>query len=744
MAARSEDAPKLTRSAPQGTVDRPIRVMHVVDLLALAGMEYGVIKVANRLDPERVAVSICCLRIQADATKPVLDPRIPVFPLGERVERNPGLVFKLAELFRRERVDIVHSHNWATYFYSTLAARLARVPVHIHGEHGHDSQAPAPRRLLIKRALAPGVTRFVAVSGDLARELVQEWHLRPEQVRLIPNGVDLDRFHAEQASDALRASLGIPPGEKVVASVGGLRRIKDYPTLLGAFSLLRARLGEGRLLIVGHSYYREIREELDRLAERLGIRDEVIFTGVRQDVPALLRLCDVYVNSSLFEGMSNTILEAMAMGIPVVATRVGGNPELVTDRVTGYLVPPGDPGALAGRVEELLRDAALRATMGAAARDQVERRHRMESMVRANEELYRETVWRRRIRRHAPPRQWVKRGVARALAGSGALAALGRIHPPGLAVLTYHRVLPLPVAREYPFRAMVIARDEFEGQIAHLARRYRVLPLGEAVAHLTAGSLPPRAAAITFDDGYQDNYEHALPLLRRYGLPATFFVVTDALDGRIRLWWDVVAESVAAARGRLDARTLETLPRWARAAFAGGERSASRAIRDLVSRLNAAEPCERAAVLAAIDGACRGLREAPPRLMLSWDEAREMAAHGMQFESHTRTHAFLDEIGERDAYEELSGSLARIAEVLGQRARFLAYPRGRASLEQYAVIRRAGIEAALTTQLGTNRPGCDLLALSRMDIGYSRLDLGFDASVFDAEMAGAFGVAGRD
>ncbi len=734
----------MTSSGPEGPVDRPIRVMHVVDLLALAGMEYGVMKVANRLDPARVAVSICCLRFQADAAKAVLDPRIPVFALEERVERNLGLVLKLAGLFRRERIDIVHSHNWATYFYSTLAARLAGVPVHIHGEHGHDSQAPARRRLLIKRALAPAVTRFVAVSGDLGRELVQDWHLRPERVRLIANGVDLDRFHAEKASDALRDSLGIPPGEKVVVSVGGLRRIKDYPTLLGAFSLLRARLGEGRLVIVGHSYYREIREELDQLAETLGIRDQVIFTGVRQDVPALLRLCDVYVNSSLFEGMSNTILEAMAMGIPVVATRVGGNPELVTDGVTGYLVPPGDPGALARRVEALLRDPALRAAMGEAARGQVERRHRMESMVRANEELYRETVWRRRIRRHAPPRQWVKRAVARALAGSGTLAALGRIHPPGLAVLTYHRVLPLPVARDYPFRAMVIARDEFEGQIAHLARRYRVLPLGEAIERLSAGTLPPRAVSITFDDGYQDNYEHALPVLRRYGLPATFFVVTDALDGRIRLWWDAVAESVAAARGRLDARALETLPRWARFAFDASGRSAPRAIQDLVTRLNEARPSERAATLAAIEVACRGYREAPPRLMLSWDEAREMAAHGLQFESHTRTHAFLDEIGKEEAYEELSGSLARIAEVLGQRARFLAYPRGRASLDQYPVIRRAGIEAALTTQLGTNRPGCDLLALSRVDIGYSRLDLGFDASVFDAEMAGTFRVAGRD
>jgi peptidoglycan/xylan/chitin deacetylase (PgdA/CDA1 family) len=433
----------------------------------------------------------------------------------------------------------------------------------------------------------------------------------------------------------------------------------------------------------------------------------------------------------------------MAMGKAVVATGVGGNPELVTEGVTGFLVPPADPEAVARRMEVLLGDPTLRASMGEAARAQVERRHRIESMVRANQDLYLETASRRQIRRRAPLREWVKRIVARVLVGSGALSVGRRLQPPGLTLLTYHRVLPLHEVRTYPFGGMVIARDEFEGQVAHLARRHHVLPLPEAISRLAEGSLPPRAVAITFDDGYQDNYEHALPILRRYGLPAAFFVVTDAIDGHCRLWWDVVAEAVTMGAEQLDPQPLAGLPPWVRAAFQSSGPGSGEAATDLVRRLNDTAREERHSVLAAIQEAARGPGQAGRRIMLSWDEAREMVANGMHFGTHTKTHAFLDEIGEEEALAEVSGSIARISEALHLDTHILAYPRGRSSPARYPVLRQAGIEAAMTTQLGTNRPGCDLLSLRRMDVGFSRQDLGFDSAVFDAELAGSFGVDGR-
>jgi len=365
----------------------PIRVMHVVDVLALAGMEYGVIKVVNRL-PETIQPSICCLRHQDDVTRAVLDPRVPVVALRKRTRRNYGLIGVLASVFRRERIDVVHSHNWQTYMYAVLGARLAGVPVVIHGEHGHDEAAPSARRLWVKRRIAPLVTRFVAVSANLARELEEEWGIARERIASIPNGVDADLFRPEADRAAIRRQLSLSSEDEVVIHVGGLRPVKDHRTLIRAFAVARRTRPAARLVIVGSDSDRALRAELDALALELGFADAVRFTGVRRDVPALLAASDLYVNSSLYEGMSNTILEAMAAGKPVLATAVGGNVDLVRDGATGFLVPAQDAEAMGERMAALLADPALRCRVGEAGRAYVETNHGMQRMVDTYAELY--------------------------------------------------------------------------------------------------------------------------------------------------------------------------------------------------------------------------------------------------------------------------------------------------------------------------------------------------------------------
>lgn len=706
-------------ASPAGTVPArdarahaPLRVVHVIDALVLAGMEYGVIKVSNRIDRTLVDPAIVCLRHQADATKGVLDPTVDVVTLLAATKRNWGLILRLAAVFRRQRARVVHAHNWQTYLYATLAARLAGVPVVIHGEHGHDVEAPSARRLAVKRALAPLVTRFVAVSEDLARELVRDWKLRPERIVCIANGVDLSQFEAERTGAETRRDLGIDPDELVVTNVGGIRHVKDHPTLVRAFARVRAARPEARLLIVGSDYHRGLKAKLVELAESLGVAEAIVFTGIRKDIPDLLAATDVYVNASVFEGMSNTILEAMAMGKPVVATAVGGNVELVEDGRTGLLVPPSDPERLGGAIERLLADGALRASMGREGRARIERRHAMAGMVRGYSDLYLETWARDRLRRHAPAREWVKRAAARASRWAVALGA-GRAadergpHP--LTIVTYHRVLPLHEASRYPFQGMVMPRDAFEHQVAHLARRYRVLPFPEAVERLRSGTLPPRAVAITFDDGYRDNYLHAFPALRRWGIPACFFVVTDVLDRTLRLWWDEVAAAEPADAVRR------------------------------VSEWNAASRAERAGALESWRRVHGSGPEDRERLMMSWDDVEELHRHGMTIGTHSRSHAFLDELDEAEAFAEVKESAERIEERLGAPARWLAYPRGRAVPGGAELLRRAGMEAAVTVEPGRNSAGCDPYALRRVDAGYFRTSAVLDPAVVDAELSGALG-----
>jgi sugar transferase (PEP-CTERM/EpsH1 system associated) len=380
-------ARRLLASADNHAGVRPIRVMHVVGSLALAGMEYGVIKVVNRL-PERIQPSICCLRHQEEATRAVLDPRVPVVELRRSTHRNYALVGVLAALFRRERIDVVHSHNWLTYLYTVLGARLAGVPVVIHGEHGHDEAAAPARRLWGKRALKPWVTRFVAVSANIARELEVEWGIPSQRIACIPNGVDLQSFGGHLDGARVRRELGLGPGDEVVLNVGGIRPVKDHPTLIRAFAHARASRPSARLVLVGTDYDRGLLSGLESLASELGVRGDVRFTGVRRDIPDLLAASDLYVNSSLYEGMSNTILEAMATRKPVVATAVGGNVDLVREGVTGRLVPASNWKRMGDRIAELLADRERRTAMGAAARLHVEMRHGMASMVDAYASLY--------------------------------------------------------------------------------------------------------------------------------------------------------------------------------------------------------------------------------------------------------------------------------------------------------------------------------------------------------------------
>lgn len=391
-------------TAPNSSPHRPIRVVHVVDLLALAGMEYGVVKLVNRLDPERFQSMIVCMRHQADDVRSLLSSRIPVFELRKSPGRNWRVIGRLAALFRSERVDIVHSHNWSTFLYSAAAARLAGVSTVVHGEHGKDTTTTNRLRLLVSRFLAQGVTRVCAVSRDLADEVVRDWRIPRERVAWIPNGVDLEEFGRQYPLDGLREELGLTSEHRVVMNTGGFRSIKDHPTLLRAFERVHRDDPMARLVLVGQGPATDPRAGLDRMAEELGVADQVRFAGVRHDIPRLLRICDVYVNSSRFEGMSNTILEAMAAGRPVVATAVGGNPELVVDGVTGFLVTAGEAGPMAGRVGELLRDPSLRGRMGAAGRARIEADHSMAGMVRAYSDLY-EEIWERRGGRHGTTRE---------------------------------------------------------------------------------------------------------------------------------------------------------------------------------------------------------------------------------------------------------------------------------------------------------------------------------------------------
>lgn len=366
-------------------------IVHVVHSLAIGGLENGLVNLINTSSAEFRHVIVC---LTTDGPlRSRLRPGVEVVAIGKRAGHDLPAFLRLIRLLRRLRPAIVHSRNWAA-FDAVLAARLAGVPVVVHGEHGRDITDPEGRnvrRNRIRRLLAPLVTRFVPVSGDLARWLVEDVRVPAHRVTPIRNGVDLSRF-GHVSRTAARTNLGLPGEAVVVGTVGRLDPVKDQAGLVRAFADVVAAHPESLLVIAGDG---ACRGDLEGLAAGLGVGERVRLLGERRDIPLVLGAMDIFVLPSVAEGMSNTVLEAMASGLPVVATRVGGNAEMVDDGVTGTLVPPRDAATLSAAISTYIDDPHLRSLHGKASRDRAREEFGLERMCRAYAALYQSLIARR-------------------------------------------------------------------------------------------------------------------------------------------------------------------------------------------------------------------------------------------------------------------------------------------------------------------------------------------------------------
>jgi len=359
-----------------------IRVMHVVFTLHPGGMEHGVVKLVNGLAEAGICSCICSTTPASPVMKVLLHRDVRLLELRRRPGNDPRLVWDLYRLFRRERPHVVHTHAWGTLLEGLVAARLARVPVVVHGEHGTLQLRPYQAR--IQRWAWGRADQLLAVSGSLAERMTASTGFTPSRIRTIRNGVDLSRFTAASRADARRA-LEIEPGDLVIGAAGRLVPVKDHANLIDALALMRDRGVEFRALIAGDG---PLRRDLVRHITNRNLEGRIRLLGHRPDIERIFAALDVFTLPSRSEGMSNTILEAMASRVPVVATDVGGARELVEDGRTGRLVPPAAPAALAEALEDLARDAEARRRMGAAARAKAETEFSLPRMLRDYESLY--------------------------------------------------------------------------------------------------------------------------------------------------------------------------------------------------------------------------------------------------------------------------------------------------------------------------------------------------------------------
>ena len=343
----------------------------LIDLLsAQGGAEQLALGIATRLNPERFESILCVSRWpisgkwrQVDTSwRPALEQveasDVRFLPLRRRYKVDPAAWMRLERFLRRERVDILHTHKFGSNVWGALVGTAARVPVILAHEHTWSFEGQPLRRFLDRELIARASDRFIAVSQEDRRRMTEIERIDPSQTLFIPNGVPA----APPASGKdVRAELGIASGAPVLGVVGLLRPQKAHHVLLEATATLIDRWPDLQVLIIGDG---PERAKLERLAGELNVAQAVRFIGLRRDVPDVLRALDIAVCCSDFEGSPLSVLEYMAASLPVVATEVGGLPDLIEAGVNGLLVAPGDPAALAAALAQLLSDPHKAREMG--------------------------------------------------------------------------------------------------------------------------------------------------------------------------------------------------------------------------------------------------------------------------------------------------------------------------------------------------------------------------------------------
>lgn len=363
---------------------RPYRVAYVIGELGKGGAEYQLYELVRGLDRTRIDPAVFVLASGGYWTQPLRELGVPVEEIPGRGFADLGRLRRLRVALRRCAADVLHTVLWSGNCYGRLAAVGLGIPVIVTAER--NVIARPPWQVGIERLLDRWSDVYLVNSGAVVQGLVSREHLPAAKMRVVHNGIDLTRLpqFVLDRQDA-RRSAGFDPRRRLVAQVGRLAPQKDYPTFLAAAARVAAQVPDVDFLVVGEG---ELRAELEATAARLGLDGRVRFLGLRHDVPALLGAVDVLALTSLYEGLPNVVIEAMATGAVAVATDVGGCRELLAHGETGFVVPPGDVAAIADAVLAVLGAPETARRIASAARRRIEAEFTLDAMVQRTVDVY--------------------------------------------------------------------------------------------------------------------------------------------------------------------------------------------------------------------------------------------------------------------------------------------------------------------------------------------------------------------
>lgn len=370
-----------------------LRVLHVIGGGEFGGAERHILNLAGAIDPQRVELTVCCL-FEAPFFQVAREAGLPAVAVPMRRKADIASLKRLRTYIVENKFDIVHTHGVRANLVGRIAARgvpgVRAVVTTVHSQITLDYPGLVNRltNIFTEKALRRLTTHFIAVSEGLKESLINEG-VPPEKITVIYNGLDLAKFQPASPGGSFLAGWGIKGSRPVVAIVGRLHSVKGHTYFLQAAALFAQNSPEARFLVVG---YGPERPELENLTRDLGLADKVIFTGFVEDIPSLLGEIDLLVISSLSEGLPFTAVEAMAAGVPVLATAVGGLKELLEHEKTGLLVPARDPQALATGMAWIAQHPDRVQQMVQKGRKVIENKFSAAAMARQTEQLYRRVL----------------------------------------------------------------------------------------------------------------------------------------------------------------------------------------------------------------------------------------------------------------------------------------------------------------------------------------------------------------
>ncbi|HPL62317.1 MAG TPA: glycosyltransferase [Syntrophales bacterium] len=362
-----------------------MRILHVTHSLNIGGLERVVVDLAKEFGNRGHEVHICCLSDKEPLAAEAERAGAFVFSLNKEPGPAFGLPLRIAGEIRKRQVDVIHTHNAAGLIYGVTAALVSGARCIVHTEHGKEPALSQNKIGKLTEKFLLGKTSIVAVSEQLREDLVREYDLPAGRIKVVLNGINAERFRRPECREKARMSMGIENGGVLIGHIARLVPLKNQKFLIAIFGELKKIHPEVRLVIAGGG---PLMNELRSFAEKERLSGDVLFLGERRDIPEILSALDLFILPSLTEGISITLLEAMAAGVPVIASRVGGNEEIIEHGRSGILISPDEPREWIEKIGILLRNQSERIRLAEAAGGTVRKRFSTSAMAEEYEHVY--------------------------------------------------------------------------------------------------------------------------------------------------------------------------------------------------------------------------------------------------------------------------------------------------------------------------------------------------------------------